>query len=223
MSDDLQAIVDCIVAGTQSETDLAALRQALRSGQISLTTGERAVAVGGAVTDAVIVTGDGNVLRIFKGTDAATIQKAVCQVLDAISTDCHDRSLQDYFRALRAYCANHPYLALEDLLGRKRKSLHEVYVPLRARAKTESGRPAREETNIADVLQRATSGAGPGHILILGEPGAGKSTLLRQIAQNTWDAPTAIGLDRPYLVMIVPLRWLGLAEGASEDARLSTR
>ncbi len=220
MSDDLQAIIDCVAAGTQSETDLAALRQALRSGQISLATGERAVAVGGAVTDAIIVTGDGNVLRIFRGPDAATIQKAVCQVLDAISTDRYDRSLQDYFRALRAYCTNYPYLALEDLLGRKRKSLDEVYVPLRARAKTESGRPDREETNIADVLRRATSGAGPRHILILGEPGAGKSTLLRQIAKNAWDAPAAIGLDRPYLPMVVRLQSLALAEGASLERRL---
>lgn len=49
------------------------------------------------------------------------------------AADIYDDALQDYLRALRIFTTDTPYLALDELLGGAKRSLHEVYVPLRAR------------------------------------------------------------------------------------------
>jgi hypothetical protein len=79
----LQSVLERLAAGTHSNADVQTLHLALQAGQVVLATRERAVAVGGDVTDAVVTTGDGNVLHIFKGPDAETIRKIVQQVLES--------------------------------------------------------------------------------------------------------------------------------------------
>src|SRR3990172_844038 len=218
--DTLELVLARLVAGTLTSTDVQTLHRSLQTGQIALATGERAVASGGDMRDAIIVTCNSNVVSVFRGSDAATIQQVVQRALREITNDRFNRSLQDYFCALRAHCTSFPYLALEDLLGSKRKTLDKVYVPLRAREKSELDDPSRDGSNIADVLRETMTGTSPRHVLIVGEPGAGKSTLLRQIAQNAWDAPSVVGLDQPYLTMVVRLQSLALVEGASLETRL---
>lgn len=73
--DDLMTILDRIAKRITTEADVATLRSALQEGQIAIATGERAIAAGGNITDAVIVAGNGNVVHIFKGQDAAIIQR----------------------------------------------------------------------------------------------------------------------------------------------------
>ena len=69
---DLQAVVDRLEAGEDlSEQDLQILATAVRSRQISIATGERAVAVGGSADGATIVTGNGNFF--FDGVNAELI------------------------------------------------------------------------------------------------------------------------------------------------------
>jgi NB-ARC domain len=69
---DLQAVVDRLEAGEDlSERDLQLLATAVRSRQISIATGERAVAVGGSADGATIVTGNGNFF--FDGVNAELI------------------------------------------------------------------------------------------------------------------------------------------------------
>ena len=128
----------------------------------------------------------------------------------------------DYLVALRDYCANLPYLTLHDI--RPPKTLDEVYVPLKARPqpRKDDKEPdsqslqdfgSLQPLSISDVMRQHD----PPHVLILGEPGAGKSTLLRQLAEHAWDAPDKIGLDKPHLPILVPLRRLAIAEGALEE------
>lgn len=74
-TDDLRAVLGRLAAGTHTQGELELLGRALQAGQITLATGERAVAVGGSMTDAVIITGAGNVVRVFKGADAETVQE----------------------------------------------------------------------------------------------------------------------------------------------------
>jgi hypothetical protein len=133
-------------------------------------------------------------------------------------------SAADYLAALRDYCANLPYLTLHDI--RPPKTLDEVYVPLKARPlPRKAEKPERDDEqvmrelessgplSIAEVMRQHD----PPHVLILGEPGAGKSTLLRQLAEHAWGAPDKIGLDKPHLPILVPLRRLAAAEGALEE------
>ncbi len=217
-----RAALERLLEQRHTPADIQTLRRALISGQIAQATGERAVAIGGNVDDTIIVSGDNNIIATFKGPDANIIRQIFHQALAEIESDRYARSLQDYFRALRAYCASLPYLTLHDI--RPPKTLDEVYVPLQAQPqprereeKTESqgprDRPSLGPLSIAEVLQRREHT----HLLILGEPGAGKSTLLRQLAEHAWDAPHKIGLTAPHLPLLVPLRSLALTEGTLEE------
>jgi hypothetical protein len=203
--DNLTEIFNHLKNGKIRETDISVFRRALQSGQIILATGNRAVAIGGNVNDAIIITGDGNVVKIFKGSDADAIQQIVKAELEKISIDSYSRALQEYFRALRNYCANFPYLTLNNVYPHK--TLDDVYVPLRASLQSN-----KTPLAIKDIMQNRKHS----HLIILGEPGAGKSTLLRQLAKSAWDAPSEIGLEKPHLALIAPLRRLNIFEGAIE-------
>lgn len=152
--------------------------------------------------------------RIYQGPDLETLRRAVREVQAEIAADRYAASLQDYFRALRAYCASLPYLTLTGI--RPPKNLDEVYVPLQARRR--GGGQEQEmasqgpSLSIAEVLRQTQT-----HLLILGQPGAGKSTLLRQLAERTYDDPQSIGLERPHLPLLLPLRTLARTEGALEE------
>ncbi len=138
------------------------------------------------------------------------------------------QSAADYLTAVRHYCASLPYLSLHDI--RSSKSLHEVYVPLKARPQPRKDKATAERQNpdeerarhelerggplsISEVMRRHDQP----HVLILGEPGAGKSTLLRQMAERAWDTPDKIGLDAPCLPILVPLRRLAELDGSLEE------
>jgi len=220
----LQQALQRIRNGSQDPADLEILRRAVLASQVTLAAGERAIAFGGNVNDAVLVTGDGNIIAVFKGPDAETICQTFQQTLDAIAADRYASALQEYFMVLREYCKNLPYLTLYDV--RPPRRLDEVYVPLRAcprpaeweladkDAEAQRRYLTSEQTfSIAEILQKAETP----HLLILGEPGAGKSTLLRQLAERAWDDPQAIGLEKPHLPMLVPLRTLALSNGMLEE------
>jgi HEAT repeat protein len=163
--------------------------------------------------------------------DAPLEWATTTETLQAICPDLRlhpPQAVQDYLAALREYCDNLPYLTLDDI--RPSRTLDEVYVPLKARPQPRkekrdkdlaglpdlAGLDRGEPLSIAEVMRRRELP----HALILGEPGAGKSTLLRQLAGRAWDAPDQIGLDAPYLPILVPLRRLAGAEGSLE-ARLN--
>jgi hypothetical protein len=154
--------------------------------------------------------------RIYQGPDLETLRQVVREVQAQITSDRYAASLQEYFHALRRYCAELPYLTLTDI--RPPKNLDEVYVPLRARQREEEMLPRKpaeqgESLTVEQVLRQAPTP----HLLILGQPGAGKSTLLRQLAERAYDDPHAIGLDLPHLPLLLPLRTLAQAEGALEE------
>lgn len=81
ISSDLPSIIDRIASGTHTDADLVALQHAIDENQYSIVTGDRAVAFGGDATDAIIVAGDKNVVKIYKGSDAETIRKIAEQVI----------------------------------------------------------------------------------------------------------------------------------------------
>jgi HEAT repeat protein/energy-coupling factor transporter ATP-binding protein EcfA2 len=211
---ELKQALERLQEGITDTADLETLRRAFQAGQIVLATGERAVAIGGSVEDTVIVTGDNNI--VFKGATAESVREALQQVLERIASDRYAASLQEYFHALRRYCAELPYLTLTDI--RPPKNLDEVYVPLRARQRENEPSPRKPAAQGASLtVEQVLRQAQTHHLLILGQPGAGKSTLLRQLAERAYDDPHAIGLDRPHLPLLLPLRALAHAEGSLEE------
>jgi hypothetical protein len=84
--DDLQVILGRIARGRHTQADLDALVQACRAGQVAIVTGERAVALGGDASDAVIVTGDNNVvIQVLHGTPAETVKRIPSRQLPAVA------------------------------------------------------------------------------------------------------------------------------------------
>ncbi len=67
---ELKSALERLLSGTATAADLSAIRSVL-------VTGERAVALGGNASDAIITSGDGNILFSFKGADAAAMLAAI--------------------------------------------------------------------------------------------------------------------------------------------------
>jgi HEAT repeat protein len=154
--------------------------------------------------------------HIYQGPDVETLRQVMREVQAEIASDRYAASLQEYFHALRRYCAELPYLTLTDI--RPPKNLDEVYVPLRAKQRENEPLPRGPAAQGASLtVEQVLRQAQTPHLLILGQPGAGKSTLLRQLAERAYDDPHAIGLDRPHLPLLLPLRALARAEGALEE------
>jgi tetratricopeptide (TPR) repeat protein len=89
-TDELKAALDRLITRTNSESDVYILRQAIQAGYITLKSHSatakgidtpvvdiRGVVINGDVNDAVIITGDGNVVMSFKGVDITTVEQAL--------------------------------------------------------------------------------------------------------------------------------------------------
>jgi HEAT repeat protein len=209
----LNTVIDRIVSGEQTEADGAELLSALLSRQIVMAHGQGSVTAGRDISQSIIITGD-----IYQGADAERVCELLSQKLSKIEEDAHQRSLLDYFSALRHHCANFPYLSLISLPGSSQKTLNEIYVPPHVRRVTANGVEDADLT-IEELLLPIPDTPDKIHVLLLGEAGAGKSSAMRQIALRSWDNPAAIRLDRPHIPMIVKLQALASVEGAL-DTRL---
>lgn len=173
-SKELQAILDRIAAGKQlNQKELQILVAAVRSQQVDLATGDRAVAIGGSADGAVIVTGDRNIVLTVTNTDA---------IRQSLYTRPHSEQL------LLEYIGN-------EVTSRLEKSLHNaVLIRLGMETQTEKiqhpwtseikveGRPNQpiptswDNLKIFDEMQ--------GRLLILGKPGAGKTTTMIELTQG---------------------------------------
>jgi len=72
---DLQQALQRLKDGTHTPADLEALRCAVHTGQVTLATGERAVALGGRADGAIIVTGDGNIVQVLNARQRADLER----------------------------------------------------------------------------------------------------------------------------------------------------
>lgn len=71
-STNLQAAIERVLSGNQNQDDLQAIASAIKTGQITLATGSRSVPIGGNAANAVVITGDRNV--IVQGEVARSLQ-----------------------------------------------------------------------------------------------------------------------------------------------------
>ena len=137
----------------------------------------------------------------------------------ALPGKARDSSFQNYLQSVDAYVRQNTYLLLRDDPG-------DFQIPLRFRLEGGSflaGLAVADDSGfrveqILGTLQNSTAGT---CVVFEGSPGAGKSTLLRRIARDCWQNPRALGLHRPYIPIVVRLRWLAVSEGTIPD-RLRT-
>ncbi|MSP13386.1 MAG: NACHT domain-containing protein [Chloroflexi bacterium] len=189
--DDLKSILDRIASGQHTAADVAALVRAVSQGQLTVATGDRAVALGGDATDAIITTGDNNrVVRVFKGPDMATIQEALRRVLHPDPGPPEEidlRRFEDAFcqRVKERFAAGAPFYI--PLLG-EAPVVPDVYewVPRGQQI---------ERVKLPSI--RAAVDKYP-CIILLGDPGCGKSTALQnlayQVAAESGQLPLPVSL-----------------------------
>src|SRR5256885_303430 len=79
-NDSLKAALLRLATGNATDAELEIVQRALEKDQITLATGEQAVAVGGNVNDAVIVTGDENIVLVIQGLNAEILRTAIKQM-----------------------------------------------------------------------------------------------------------------------------------------------
>lgn len=207
MTDDLRASLDRFANGTYTEADVATLRRALQAGKITVATGERAVAVGGDMTDAIIITGDGNVVCVYKGGEAEAIKQAFHWTLEDLSKyeQCYLEQVREECGELRTegvYPVTAPlkdvFVMLEAMRTPPSGIETDVVVPPGYVERNDKARAERAalgyENHPGEERQVTIRGKAPTviplskalqeqqHLVILGDPGSGKTTLLQFVA-----------------------------------------
>ena len=201
---ELQVIFDRIEAGKQlGQQELQVLLKAIESKQITIDTGKRAVAIGGNVTDALIVTGDRNIIL-----DREILQQILDLLREAQAENLHSSVSIDWQQTSKSLLTEQIELLTSNPLTHEEGIVYHtdrVCVPLglvESKRKSfrlgevdpEYGSSVYEETEIAQkfeheefreqVLRCGQSPHSKGRrIAIIGEPGAGKTTLLQQLAR----------------------------------------
>lgn len=206
------------ILNQSAELDNESLRTEIQ--RLVLASGERAITIGGDASHCIFITGD-NVQLTFETVDADVIRNIFREEAARITADACRSSLQDYLRALRHFCAQPSYLTLKLPNQNTTKPPEPLYVPLRARHFDQ-----HQEVMLEDVLrlraertsdlpsllpQTQRGGNTPRHLLLMCRSGAGKSTSLRRFAAAAWDDWERIGLERPYIPLLVKLQALAAA------------
>ena len=173
----LQAIFDRLSAGKRlRQQELQTLVAAIRSQQITIATGDRAVSIGGSADDAVIVTGDHNV--VITGTGAEVLRdlmgkrpRAEKLLLQAVKGEVTSRLKQSLHHAILIQ------------LGMEAQP-EQVQRPWDSDIKigNQTFEPILDDWNILQVFYEVQ-----GKLLILGNPGSGKTTTLLELAQALCD------------------------------------
>ncbi len=148
----------------------------------------------------VVNIGDGKDVRVgnhvYQGLQFDDLVNAITKAQALIETVETDAALQRYFGALRDYSALFPYRIFRRFEEQNGKTLDDVYIPLRARARnSQDGARTVQAQELLNVVE--TANTRKKHVLIEAQAGAGKSTLLRQMALNAWDNPATLGLTAP--------------------------
>jgi tetratricopeptide (TPR) repeat protein len=206
-----QELFDRLAQGLRVDEDVRALRiAAISSGEEGKIQFGKFIVNVGSGRDIQI--GD----RVVVGSTAEAIRHEIESVHSQIKNNLFDLSLREYFRALRQYSREFPYLSVDFPLG---KTLTDVYVPLDLISDFSNLAVGQIESRGHDIrfaFQHTSSGP-TRSTLLLGPPGAGKSTLLRQILEHAWDRPTEIGLNEPHIPILVRFQFLMRATGGLEE------
>jgi hypothetical protein len=118
MTEDLQTIVDRAKTGTLTPADLQALAAAIQSGQVTLATGQKSVGIGGSADEAIIMTGNHNI--ILNVPDTAAVLKILQQFNPAAPPPPSPKAPAPQFPEVSKFDLTHlVHTCLGELLGKR--------------------------------------------------------------------------------------------------------
>jgi len=203
----LQAIFNRIEAGNRlSQRDLQMLVAAVRSQQMTIATGDRAVAIGGSADGAVIVTGDRNV--VITGANVEAI--LALQGRRPRSEKLLIQEVQNEVAArLKQSLHNQVFIHLEMQQGSE-----QVKRPWDSEIKI-GDQPTESLSETTDILQVFDRADVAGKLLILGAPGVGKTTTLLELAKEICERANEDS-EFPIPVLVNLSSWKGASQLISD-------
>ncbi|UBF28534.1 NACHT domain-containing protein [Kovacikia minuta CCNUW1] len=181
---DLQTIFDRIETGKRlGKQDLQILVAAVRSQQVTIATGDRAVAIGGSAAGAVVVTGNGNL--VLQGSEAEFLKEALRTALHETKKVQRSRNEQLLLDEVKQEVIARLHQSLFDAVLielQKQQLFHRVKRPWDAEIKI-GARPSLPLPDDSDILEVFDHEEIQGRLLILGAPGAGKTTTQLDLAK----------------------------------------
>jgi hypothetical protein len=175
--------------------------------------------------------------------DAVLTNATACAVLTAeeaallcplppLQLDEVDRAFSQYIATVRRLTTRLPE-RLTSHMGAMRQPLcclEDVFVPLAVReVKISEVQP--DASSIQEMCSvdpdcrvfslsegiREARGTSEPNIFLFGDPGSGKSSILRHVASRAWDDPTSVGLECPYIPMLIRIGDLVDCKGSVEE------
>lgn len=195
MPDRLEEVIKRVVAGSCNEADIQAIATALQSGQLSLVAGSRAAGIAGDATNAIIITGDNNL--IVQGQVAESLQA----VLERFNLqEAAVTSVDELVQQVRSSCCDKikgTWRSEVRLQTRKQVRINQLYVDVYILEEltdsiiTDTSALLEDFDLESDRLhferkKNRLSGfkeVDVNHnLMILGKPGSGKTTFLQYLA-----------------------------------------
>jgi tetratricopeptide (TPR) repeat protein len=160
------------------------------------------------------------------------IQDAISSATQSIEINRFQRTLRDYFGAMREFSDSFGYdlryVFTDDswtsLSLNSAYALSTVYVPLQYVSLTPQDAsaevPAKASIDLRDAIRSSSNSTSAIRVLFEGPPGSGKSTIMRQVVRYCWDDPEQLSLPCRLIPIYVRLATLAQSIGASVEERL---